>query len=84
MRIMKALLLVILLTTGCSHAEMSAVEAWGHKHRVTMYGCDGKIIGQWETSGKVMNEEHSNGYYFTDDKTGKLIAVDGSIVIEVE
>lgn len=69
---------------GCSSADMSAIQALGHKHRVTLYGCDGRVIGQWETSGKVENEAQSNGYYFTDDKTGKLITLDGTVVIEVE
>lgn len=78
------LTLAVFAGIGCSSADVSAIQALGHKHKVTMYGCDGKVIGQWETSGKVENETQSNGYYFTDDKTGKLIMVDGTVVIEVE
>lgn len=76
--------LVFLAAVGCSSADVSAFQALGRKHKVTMYGCDGKVIGQWETSGKVENEAQSNGYYFTDDKTGKLVMVDGNVIIEVE
>jgi hypothetical protein len=60
------------------------MSAWGQKHVVTLYGCDGKQIQQWRTTGKIENEGNSNGYYFTDDVTGKLVMVDGTVVITVE
>jgi hypothetical protein len=35
----------------------------------------------WISSGKVQSEENSDGYYFNDKKTGKLIEVTGRMVI---
>jgi chaperonin GroEL len=36
------------------------------------------------TGGKVISEEHSDGYYFTNRETGKLIEVSGNVIIEQE
>lgn len=83
MKVSIVLMLAVILS-GCSSANISAVQAWGKKHRVDLYGCDGKVIKTWETSGKIENEDHSNGYYFTDDATNKLVMVDGTVVITVE
>ena len=74
--------ILVLVSSGCSDAERAAFSALGKKHRVTLYS-GGKQIGQWTTSGKIENEQHSNGYYFNDDATQKLIMVDGDIIIEV-
>ena len=68
---------------GCSYANRSEISSWGKKHRVTLYS-GGKQIGQWVASGKVENESQSNGYYFQDDATGKLVRINGDVVIEVE
>ena len=68
---------------ACSDAELAKLWANGKKHRVSLYS-GGKLIGQWETSGKIENEDRSNGYYFNDDKTGKLVMINGDVIIEVE
>ena len=49
-----------------------------------MYGCDGKIIKQWESTGSVSNSEKSDGWYFEDAATGKLVEVTGTLSIEVK
>lgn len=77
------LLFLVVILNGCSNADQSAISAWGKKHIVTLYS-GGKQIGQWETSGKIENETHSNGYYFKDDLTGKLVMVDGDVVITLK
>jgi hypothetical protein len=85
MRKTLAILVIGFALAGCSSASRSAISAWGKKHKVTLYACDGHIIQQWTTSGKIENEDHSDGLYFTDDATGKLVAVQGGpIVVEVE
>lgn len=72
--------------SGCSSAKISAVSAWGHKHKVELISSyDGHVIKTWETSGKIENEDQSDGIYFTDDSTGKLVALyGGPVVVEVE
>lgn len=78
------LVIGVLSFNGCSDATSAAISALGSKHIITLYGCDGKVIQQWTSTGKINNEEHSNGYYFKDEKTGKLVMVDGTVVITVE
>jgi hypothetical protein len=51
---------------------------------VTLYANDGKIIKQWESTGNVSNQAQSDGWYFEDSKTHKLIEVTGTLVIEQE
>ena len=72
----------VMLQSGCSHANMAAVNAWGQRHRITLYS-GGKIVGQWESSGKIENEEAGDGRYFQDDKTGLLVTISGTYAIEV-
>lgn len=67
--------------SGCTDAEKASFNALGKKHRVTMYS-GGKQIGQWESTGSIHNEEHSDGYYFKDDKTEKMISISGDVIIE--
>ena len=77
-------LAALLFLSSCKSADIAQMESLGSKHRVTMYGCDGKIIGQWESEGNVSNEGNSDGWYFKDTKTGKLIELTGFLVIEQE
>ena len=81
----KTLLFALLLcAVGCKDSEISQLESLGSKHKITMYGCDGKIIGQWESTGNVSNEANSDGWYFKDSKTGLLVEVTGTLLIEQE
>jgi hypothetical protein len=68
---------------GCSRANTAAINAWGQKHVVTLYS-GGQIVGQWETTGKIEDEDKGDGRYFQDDKTGKLISISGTYVITVK
>ncbi len=70
--------------TSCKDATKAQFDALGKKHIIKQYGCDGKIINQWESTGNVSNEGNSDGWYFEDVKTGKLIEITGTITIEVE
>lgn len=79
---LKYLLLVTLILTGCSDASKASFRAIGQKHRVTLFS-GGQKVGEWVTSGMVKNEEHSDGYYFNDDRTNRLISVSGTVLIEV-
>lgn len=75
--------LAIALLSGCTSAERAKVFAYGSKHKITLYS-GGVAVRVWHSSGAIINEEHSDGYYFQDDATGKLISVSGQIVIEQE
>lgn len=69
---------------SCKDATQAQFNALGKPHIIKQYGCDGKIINQWESTGGVSNEEHSDGWYFEDASTRKLIEITGTIVIEVK
>jgi len=85
---MKLKLAIALLFVGfsvaCTSAHIQQWEALGSKHKITLYAADGKVLGTWESTGRVANEGNSDGWYFKDDKTGKLIEVTGTLIIEQE
>lgn len=84
---MKKLIVVLVsigMLTSCKDSETAQFSALGKPHIITMYGCDGKIIKQWESTGSVSNSEKSDGWYFEDAATGKLVEVTGTLVIEVK
>lgn len=82
----KTLLIVFAIVSlaSCKDAETAQFSSLGKPHIITMYGCDGRIIRQWESTGSVSNEDKSDGWYFEDAATGKLVEVTGPIVIEVK
>lgn len=73
-------LLTILLIAGCTQAEMKDAITIGRPGIVKLYS-GGRLVEQWESTGKVISEENSDGWLFVDKKTGKLIRVSGTVVI---
>ncbi len=67
---------------GCTDASRSKLLAYGSQFQVTLYAADGSVIKQWTSSGKVKSEETSDGYYFMDQASGRLIEVTGTLIIE--
>ena len=73
---------VIMLTLGaCTDAGRAKIGGLGDEFKVEMINCDGSVARSWISSGKVLSEEGSDGYFFMDKETGKLIEVTGRIVI---
>lgn len=72
------------MLSSCKDATVAQYEALGKAHIITQYGCDGKVINRWESTGGVSNEKDSDGWYFEDAATHKLIEVTGQILIEVK
>jgi len=54
------------------------ISAWGQEHCIRFYGCDGKEIARWTSTGKIENERQSNGFYFRDKESGQFVMVDGN------
>lgn len=77
------LFIAILATVGCTSADRAKIGSLGSHHKITLYS-GGIAVRTWHSSGVIQNEEHSDGFYFMDDSTGKLIRVSGQIVIEQE
>lgn len=83
----KAIIGLILLTIGftsCKDSTLAQYRSLGTKHLITQYGADGKEINKWESTGNVSNSENSDGWYFEDVKTHKLVEITGTIKIEQE
>lgn len=74
-------LFLVLLLVGCTNAEMAQYTALGSSAHVLCYS-GGKLIYDGYSSGKVLTEKQSDGWYFEDNKTGKLIRVSADCVIE--
>lgn len=75
------LLPLVMFGLGCKDGSRAQFFAFGSKHRVTLYS-GGQKVGMWISTGNVSKHEHSDGYYFEDEATHKLIEVSGSVVIE--
>ena len=79
---MAALFIAIVMgSTSCTDAEKAKWGGLGDEFKVEMINCDGTVARTWISSGKVLSESSSDGYYFMDKQTGKLIEVTGRLVI---
>ena len=81
---MKNLLLVISLTLffyACTDAKKAKIGGFGSKFQIEMLNCDGSVARTWISSGKVSSEQNSDGYYFMEEGTDKLIEVTGRLII---
>jgi len=65
---------------SCTDAERAKLTGFGNSYKVELYS-GGTCVRTWTSSGKVLSEQYSDGYYFNDAVTGKLIEVCGDIVI---
>jgi len=65
---------------SCTDATLSKVGGYGDTFTIKVLGPDTVIT--YHSTGKVISEEHSDGYYFTNAATGKLVEVSGNVIIE--
>lgn len=82
LRWMFVLVVLLALVWGCSDATVKNLSTYGDSAKVILYACDGKIIREWESTGKVATESQSDGWRFVDKATNKLIRVTGTVVVE--
>lgn len=85
-RLKTVLLLIAVVTLGsqissCTDAKRAKLGGYGDEFKVEMINCDGSVARTWISSGKVSSEASSDGYYFNEKGTGKLIEVTGRMVI---
>ena len=80
---MKKFIAIALLcsTLGCADAQISRFTAIGQPHKVTVWS-GGQPAKVWYSTGKVLTEKESDGWYFTDKETGKLVRVSGTVSVE--
>lgn len=80
---MKKLLLILPFIVGCTDAQISKLHPYGARHKVELYS-GGEMVRSWISTGKPVNEEQSDGFYFCDSATNKVVRVTGDIVITAE
>lgn len=75
-------LILSVVLISCTDAQFSKATGLNHKFTVKVLGPDTVIT--YHSTGKVSNENGSDGYYFTNAATGKLMEVSGTVIIEQE
>jgi len=77
----KAFLFIgIIFLIGCTDAQYEKAAGLGNEFKVELYS-GGVCVKTWVSTGKVISEKKSDGYYFKDKASGKLIEVSGTVVI---
>jgi hypothetical protein len=79
----KPVLFALLLLAGCSHAKTAKLLSNGQDHHIIQFS-GGQKVGEWVSNGRVYSEDGSDGYYFEDKATGKIVEVSGDIQITLE
>ena len=76
-----AIFIISMSLLSCTDAYKAKVGGLGDRFKVELINCDGSITHKWVSSGKVESENNSDGYYFMEEKTNKLIEVTGTLII---
>jgi len=78
---MRRIIALAIITTACTDADMKQYTTLGASAEVVCYS-GGKEIYRGTSTGKVSTETQSDGWYFSEAGTGKLIRVSGDCVIK--
>lgn len=72
---------IVMGSIFCTDATKAKFGGLGDEFKVEMINCDGTVARTWISTGKVSSEANSDGYYFMEKGTDKLIEVTGRVVI---
>jgi hypothetical protein len=75
------ILVSIVSLTSCTDAQKAKIGGLGDEFKIELVNCDGTITHTWTSTGKVMSEDKSDGYFFKDNNTGLLVEVTGTLII---
>jgi hypothetical protein len=81
MRAMMLVCAVVILLNGCTKAERAQFGGYGNNFKVTVYS-GSEAVREFKSEGKVLSEDHTDGWYFLDAKTQKLVRVSGTVIVE--
>ena len=76
---MKKILIVLILLSGCTDAAKGKLVSLNTPAEVKCYS-GGILIYTGETTGKISNEAHSDGYYFKDKLSGDFIEINANCI----
>jgi hypothetical protein len=79
-----ASLLSVVALSGCTDAAMSKITSYGSEAHVKCYSGSATPVIDYHSTGKVHNEEHSDGFYFKAKEDGKAHSVSGACDITYE
>ena len=74
------LIYVLLSLWGCTDAQIAKLGGLGNEAKVKCWS-GGQVIYEGMSTGKVQSEANSDGYFFRDKESGKLMEVSGNCVI---
>jgi len=77
----KFAVITCMFAAGCVNADLAQYGALGSSGHVTCYS-GGKIIYDGDSDGKIMSENGSDGWYFMEKSTGRLVRVSGDCLIK--
>ena len=73
-------LLINIVFMACTDAQMAKFGGLGNEAKVKCWS-GGQVIYEGMSTGKVQSEANSDGYFFKDKASGKLMEVSGDCVI---
>ena len=73
-------MLLLLLLAGCTDARCAQVKAIGSGGHVKCYS-GGQVIYEGDATGKIATEEGSDGWFFMEKGSNRLVRVSGACVI---
>jgi hypothetical protein len=79
LRIGGMMLLTAIVASACTDAQWSKLTKPGTPAQVKCYS-GGQIILDTKSTGAIINEQGSDGYYFRDAATGHLVETSGQCV----
>lgn len=77
------ILLAMFAAIGCTDAQFDKYANLGNSGHITCFSGN-IIIYDGFSTGKILSEENSDGYFFRDKSNGKLMEVSGNCIITYE
>ena len=74
------IVLAALMVAGCTDSQRKNITTLGSTAHIQLYS-GGKLVGEWDSTGKVTTVSQSDGWEFVDQKTGKFLRIAGDIII---
>lgn len=78
---MKKLLVLIPFLTGCTDAQFAKTFSLNQSREITCYS-GAQIIYHGHTTGRIENEHKSDGYYFQENESKKLVETNAPCIIK--
>ena len=72
--------MVVAIVSLGTDGNMSKIKSYGDSRTIECYS-GGKLIYKGESTGKIQSERSSDGYYFREKSSNKLMEVSGNCVI---